>query len=438
MTTTLHLAQHMVRVKPGNLPSGVLHDAALAVLDLVGVAAAGSRTHAAACFRRAGSVLGTGDASIWFSGTTGSDVASVSSNAVAASALDLDDGERSASGHPGAGVIPVAIAIAAREDRSWADCLTAISVGYEVGTRIAASRDPRNTPTFATGRWMSFATAAATAWLMGLDGTRFAHALAIAGTLAPNMAVNAYSKQTGNSIKEGISWSATTGMTAAFLASSGAQGPLDVLDHPQHFDASSVLRDMGGTWSVQRNYFKFYSCCRWAHAAIDAVLEMRSCGLRAEQVQGIDVFTFERALRLNNSPEPATIEAAQYSVPFCVALAVVHGPDAMLVLDEELLHCQATRSLAGRVRLHDDPRMSARFPASTPARVVVAAAGAETQATVMHCRGDWQNRPSLEELLAKYRRLYDMSIGQDKRDAIARSVIEMREESAKHIAALLQ
>ncbi|MBN9428352.1 MAG: MmgE/PrpD family protein [Burkholderiales bacterium] len=438
MTTTTKLAQYMVGVKPSRLPPGVLDDAALAVLDLLGVAAAGSRTHAAACFRQAGSVLGSGNAPIWFSGITGSDAASVSSNAVAGSALDLDDGERSASGHPGAGVIPVAIAVAARENRSWADCLAAISVGYEVGTRIAASRDARNLPTLATGRWMSFATAATTAWLMRLDETRFAHALAIAGTLAPNMAANGYSKQTGNSIKEGISWSAVTGMTAAFLAASGATGPLDVLDHPQHFDASRVLQELGETWSIQRNYFKLYSCCRWAHAAIDAVLQMRASESWIKDAQSIDVFTFERALRLNNSPEPANIEAAQYSVPFCVALASIHGPDAMLVLNEDVLKCEATRSLAKRVRLHNDPEMTALFPASTPARVVVSAGGVTMQRTVLHCRGDWQNRPSLEELLAKYRRLYGMLVRQDKCEAIARAVIGMREESTVLIAELLR
>lgn len=438
MTTTTTLAHLMTAVRPDDLPSGVLDDAALAVLDLIGVAAAGSKTHAADCFRHAGAVLGCGDAPIWFSGLAGSEAAAVSSNAVAASALDLDDGERSASGHPGAGVVPVAICMAARENRSWADCLTAITIGYEVGVRVAASRDPANTPTFATGRWTSFATAAATAWLLRLDGNRFAHALAIAGTLAPNMAVNAYSSQTGNSIKEGIPWSAVTGMVAASLAAQGATGPLDVLDHPQHFDAAAVLRQAPGAWAIQRNYFKFYSCCRWAHAAIDAVLEMRTSIPWIGEAGHIDVFTFERALRLNNSPEPATIEAAQYSVPFCVALAVVHGPDAMLVLNEDVLKCEATRSLARRVRLHDDPEMTGMFPASTPARVVVTAGTLTAQKTVIHCRGDWQNRPTLEDLLAKYRRLCDMSIPGEQCDAIARAVTGMRDEPASLVSALLQ
>ncbi len=57
------------------------------------------------------------------------------------------------------------------EDPTLEPCaIAAIAIGYEVGTRIAASRDLRTLDTVITGRWCGQGAAAAIGWLKRMLG----------------------------------------------------------------------------------------------------------------------------------------------------------------------------------------------------------------------------------------------------------------------------
>ncbi len=40
----------------------------------------------------------------------------------------------------------------------------------------------------------------------------------------------------------------------------------------------------------------------------------------------MDAFTFNRAINLNNHPDPTSLEQAQFSLPFCLAVVALEGP----------------------------------------------------------------------------------------------------------------
>jgi 2-methylcitrate dehydratase PrpD len=119
----------------------------------------------------------------------------------------------------------------------------------------------------------------------------------------------------------------------------------------------------------------------------------------------VDVYTFERALRLNNAADPDTLEAAQYSLPFCLALAACEGAQALLPLSLEWLHRPEVTALAARVHLHVDPTLDARFPAEAGARVCVETAAGRVEQTVRHPLGDPANPMDRIQLTTKFRRL---------------------------------
>jgi hypothetical protein len=58
------------------------------------------------------------------------------------------------------------------------------------------------------------------------------------------------------------------------LAESGYGGPLDILDHIDHFNAAKILDGLGETWAIAQTYFKPYACCRWLHAPLDCLLDL--------------------------------------------------------------------------------------------------------------------------------------------------------------------
>ncbi len=129
-SATLTFAQYLREFDAARLLPDVRSMAASCVLDVLGSAAAGHAAPAVAGLREvARSAFGTGDAAVWFSGARLTAPGAVFCNSAAASALDLDDGNRSARGHPGAAVIPAALAAAAEVEASADDFVAAVVGG---------------------------------------------------------------------------------------------------------------------------------------------------------------------------------------------------------------------------------------------------------------------------------------------------------------------
>ena len=132
-------------------------------------------------------------------------------------------------------------------------------------------------------------------------------------------------------------------------------------------EVAELWRDLGTRWRVLEQYFKPYPVCRWAQPAIEAALQVRN-GAAADDVDEIEVRTFHEATRLA-ARSPTTTEEAQYSLPFPVAVALVHGRVGAADIDGAALADPAVRALSSRVRLVEDPGLSARFPAERLAQV---------------------------------------------------------------------
>lgn len=383
-----------------------------AIFDLVAAAVAGLPVAGAVAAREAAGTIWGGDAApVWFTGRRLSAPGAAFANSAVASVLDLDDGHRAAAGHPGASIIPAVLATAAMTGANDERIITAIALGYEVAVRIAASRDFATLTTMVSGPWVGQGAAAAAAWLRGLGSEQTAQAIAIAGASAPNLAAVAYSRVMGNHLKEGIPWATATGLAAVDLSAAGFTGPTDLLDNNDFFASAKLLDGLGDRWAIEGVYFKPYSCCRWAHAAIDAILDLRQAhGLVAEDIQKIDIDTFGWALRLNNEVAPQTLESAQYSVPFCVALAATQGKDALVQLSERWLRDERTIATAQRVSLSVDPQFEAQFPSAVPARVRLTTASGVVERTVHSPLGEPTNPLSWAAIENKFASIADRTL----------------------------
>lgn len=405
MSTTLErLARYVVDYPAADLPEATAAMARRALLDLLGCAVAGGPIEAARSARRVASRLyAPGRARVWFGRGPLVPAGAAFANASAASALDLDDGHRRAGGHPGASIIPAVLAVAADTSPSVDRLLAAIALGYEIGVRIASARDFARLDTLSSGRWCGIGAAAAASYLGGLDADTTAEAMAIAGVVAPGLSAAGYSRRMGNSVKEGIPWATALGITAVELAREAYTGPTDLLDHPDYFDAEAVVAGLGGTAAIETIYFKPYGCCRWIHAALDAVIAIRATpGFRPERIERVEIETFARVLRLSNEIAPTTLEGAQYSLPFCVAVAAQEGAAGFLPLAGSLLGRRDLIALAERVVVRVDPELDHRFPAEAPARVKIQADGKVHERTVLAALGDPANPMGDDALRRKF------------------------------------
>jgi 2-methylcitrate dehydratase PrpD len=405
--TTEALAEFVLGLRAEDIPAATVETVQRCVLDLVGAAAAGALSEAAAIARGCAARLGgAGGADIWFGGGRRRSAFAAFANSAAASALDLDDGHRAAGGHPGAAVIPAVLAVAQEVQAEWSEALAALAAGYEVSVRIAAARDFSALDTLSTGRWCAYGVAAAASRLRSLTVRRTAEAMAAAGVLSPGLSAAGYSRVMGNHAKEGIPWATLTGLWAAELAAGGFTGPLDILDHRGYYDAEKIVAGLGESFVVDAVYFKPYACCRWIHCALDGLCElMDRHGLRPADISAIEVHTFARALRLNNYPDPDNLESAQYSVPFCLAAAAVERKEGLLPMRADQLHRPDLVALAGRVSLHVDAELDRMFPECTAARVVIEASGERFEAECRHPLGDPANPMDWGMLVSKFQHL---------------------------------
>jgi 2-methylcitrate dehydratase PrpD len=299
-------------------------------------------------------------------------------NAVLASALDFDDGHQGSVTHPGAPVIPAAMAAAEVRKRSGRDLLAAVVIGYEIAIRAAAVLNARPAErSYGSGAPGAYGAAASVARLLGLDAPRVRHALSIARCHLPAAPVDRVRE--GAMVKESVGWGAFTGAMAARLAEKGFTGPGAGLDEPPHGprpDASgSLLADLGVRYRISEVYVKRFPACLMTHTALEAVLELRRRhGIRSNDVAGVTVWTQRAAARLDD-PAPRSAEAAQYSIPYTVAAALVDGALGVDRMIEDGLGDPRVLDLATRVTVRHDPDLDAVYPERRPARVSLRTVG---------------------------------------------------------------
>jgi 2-methylcitrate dehydratase PrpD len=405
--TAEKVADYVLSLRAEDIPATTVESVQRCMLDLIGAAAAGAESEGAAIARAVATRLGAaGSSAIWFGGGRLQAAFAAFANSAAASALDLDDGSRAAAGHPGSAVIPAVLAVAQEEPAGWGEALAAIVAGYEIGVRVSAARDFAALDTLSTGRWCAYGAAAAASRLRGLGVHQTSQAMALAGLLSPGLSAAGYSQVMGNHAKEGIPWATLTGLWATELAAGGFTGPLDILDHRGYYDADKIMAGLGERFAVDAVYFKPYACCRWIHGALDGLCDlMQRHRVPAADIRSIEVHTFARALRLNNQPDPHNLESAQYSLPFCLAVAAVEGQDALLPMRATLLHRPEIVALARRVDLQVDAELDRMFPEHTAARVVVRTDRERLETTCREPRGDPAKPMGWGTLAAKFRSL---------------------------------
>src|SRR5262249_18280897 len=152
---------------------------------------------------------------------------------------------------------------------------------------------------------------------------------------------------------------AESGVLAASLAADGFTGPGSVLEGEfgflrvfcgDNFDPYELTRGLSESYATRSIMLKRFPCHITAHTSVQAILDLRAEHSYAPaDVASIRIGGSEKMAKVNNIPSPADIMMAQYSVPFCVALAHARDPRDPRSFDESALREAQIRSLAERV-----------------------------------------------------------------------------------------
>jgi 2-methylcitrate dehydratase PrpD len=349
--------------------------------------------------------------------------------------LDFDDLVRDVGYHPSTPTVPTAFALASRGGQAGPggrggqagpggrggplpgrDLLTAIALGNDLGTRLAATV-PSHGAWFGTPVFGGFASAATAAKLLGLDADATRAALGIAFAQAAGTLEMRWSPNSNIASFNG-SWPNKAGVMAALLARRGAQGIENAFEgrgglfatyFPGDYDREQVTADLGRRFRGAEVSFKVWPACGGSHCAIDATLQLfGESGLRADEVDSLTIATTLGTFALTQPIEtrraPATAMDAKFSIPYAIAVAAVRGDVTLDDFRPERLADPAVLAFAQRIDAVDDPSLAIR-KAALPARIEVTTTGGQRlEKRVDQPRGVWpHSRLSPEEVVRKFR-----------------------------------
>ena len=285
-------------------------------------------------------------------------------NGALAHAFEMDNLTWPSTGvHPGATLLASSLAVAQERGMGGRELLTAVVAGAEVMIRIGRATKHSNEGRgfHAPGTTGPFGAAVACGRLMRFDAERMRNALGIAGSLACGLLEFARSG-TGAMVKRlHLGRAAESGVLAASLAGESFTGPASVLEGEfgflrvfcgSEFDPHELTNGLRDSYATRSIMLKRFPCHVTAHTSVQAILDLRAeHSYAAADVASVHIAGNDKMARVNNIPSPADIMMAQYSIPFCVALAHVRDPRDPRSFDEGTLREPHIRSLAERVTI---------------------------------------------------------------------------------------
>jgi len=351
-------------------------------------------------------------------------------NGTAGTFLELDEGNQFGRGHPGIHVIPAALAVSEERSFSGRDFLTALVLGYEIGTRIGIACKLRMSM-HPHGTWGTVGAAVAVAKLMGYDKAKMREIINVSSSLG--LATSRKTMLEGGTVRNvyaGVS--NYMGILAHDLIESGFTGEADGLKTvygsvvSETFNTEVMVEDLGTRYEIARNYFKRHACCRYNHGTLDALGEIvAKKALTPEDVDRVDVETYSLAAQLCDQ-NPQNMLAGKFSIPFAVATTIVHGSTGVESFRPQVIHDPAVKDLAHRVFVTEDPKLTAMMPKFRPSRVKVKLRdGSSLEAEAITNKGDTEDPYSGEELRAKYFDLARLTWKREVAEAIHAEVMKL-------------
>lgn len=415
-TVAGQLADFAVSWRRAPLPPEVRHAAVRAVVDWVSAVVPGSVLPVTRIVTEI-SGNGGGSAGLIPSGHPAWVRTAALVNGTAAHAAEVDDIYRDALYHPGAPTIAAALAMAEHQDASGDDLLRAITIGYEVGCRVAVAVAPAHYQHWhTTGTAGTIGAAAAAAEILRLDSGRFAHALAIATTMAAGLQQTIRTGAMTKPLHSGHA--AEAGVLAALAAAQGMTGAPDILEGPAGFAAATTamtglsVDHLGDPWCVTQVTVKYHACCGHTFAAIDAALELRASGLRPADIDSIEIETYRTAIEVAGHAEPDGPQEARFSLAYTVAAALVLGSVRLRAFAPQALSDPDIKRLSAATTVRADDELDAMAPRRRAARVrTTGPDGARHEALRRTRKGDPDDPVSDAELRAKFDELVTPVLG---------------------------
>lgn len=435
---TQQTSAFIASLSPDAVPDVCLDAALMGMTDCVAVTVAGAEQEAPQLVKElVAPTADPGGAPLIPSGELYAPADAALINGVAGHVLDYDD--VGIDGHPSAVLTPAILAEGWSLGVHGRRAVAAYVLGYEIWAMLnevepGHMHDRGFHPTAVYG---AVSTAAACAYLRGLDAGKATHAIAIGASLAAGLVAN-FGTMT-KSLHAGRA--AQSGVIAARLAAGGYTGSPTILENVTGFvrahspsgqpDLSERDHRLGARWrltDIGLN-IKRYPLCYSTHRAIDAMLAIvERHDLTLDAVREVRVGAGRTQLLMLHNHAPKTGLEAKFSMEFAMASALVARRVGLSELSDEFVRSPEVVEAMRKVRCTVAHESMVGRPDSEPDTVEVELTNGESlhHGPVLFARGSWQQPLTTEELHAKFADCVSGRIDRARADELFRSLIGLR------------
>ena len=253
-------------------------------------------------------------------------------NGMLAHADETDDSHEPGFCHPGCVVVPAALAMAEKHDRSGRDLLRAVVLGYEVLVRVnkalgtRALKDRGHGPYSIGGAWGAAAAAGA---LAGLTREQIPHLLSNIAQQTSGIATWMFDEEHTEKAMHFGGMPARNGVSAADLVAAGFTGVPDVLTGPRNFlfaycdkpKPRLLHQGLGENHEIMQANIKKWSVGSPIQAVLDSTLALiEEHGVTADHVKQVLIH-----LPRSSTEVVADRTMPDINAPHCAALMLADG-----------------------------------------------------------------------------------------------------------------
>jgi 2-methylcitrate dehydratase PrpD len=443
------LSAYMSEARAHELPADVVEKAKHHILDTIGAMISGtglSPGRAAIAFAR--EYGGAQVATVAGSNVVCGSVEAALANGVLAHADETDDSHGPSRSHPGAAVIPAALAAGEQYGIDGTHFLRAVVLGYDVGTRILMAMGG---PAYQTATHRSthaaagtLCAAAAAGCAASLDARQMRLLLDYASQQSSGFGV--WQRDSEHMEKAFVfgGMTARSGVTAALLVRAGWTGVEDIFSGPDNFfeayrpeaNPAIVVEALGERYEVTRTNIKKWSVGSPIQAPLDGLqLMFRQRPFDADDVQKVVVrLATDEVLTVSNRDMPDICLQHMIAVMLLdktATFAVTH--------DKERMKDPAVLRQRAKVELFSDPQIDARRPLRECIIEVTLNDGTQMSEYVKDVRGTTGNPMPRAEVAAKCRDLMAPVLGAAKCDRLITTLLAIEDvRSVRELRPLLQ
>jgi 2-methylcitrate dehydratase len=427
-TISRKLARFAVALKYEDLPERAIAEAKRFLLDSMGCALGGTRTHDAEIMRKFIEEEG-GREDATLIGTSRKVPAGWAAfyNALAVRALDYNDIYWKADPSHPSDLLPAAMAIAEKMGTGGKDLILGIVIGHELEMRFCEAAEPGiRERGWHHASLTGFVSPVVAGRLLGLDEDQIVNAIGISGCHTLTLGTVAAGNLTmmKNTVDPMATWQGTL---AALWAQRGYIGPEGVIEGKEglfHCLGEKWLPEkltdgLGESFKIQDCSMKFFPTEALTHSPLSAALKLREeNSIDPEKIESVEIRTVARAVDILCDPTkytPTSKETADHSLPYCVGVALADGvvtPDSFekkRFTDPKLL------ALVQKIKGVPDADIEKTFPALYRCDMSITMSDGTThKCRVDYPKGDPRNPLTDKELETKFMSLAGMATSEEK------------------------